>query len=70
MTDAKSNEPSGFFTQAMLEAATMTELATLRAARGYCPKCQAHSLRHVCRGGGMVFRQCAECGTVAVLTDA
>ncbi len=56
-----------FFTAEMLKNATMSELAEARAKRGYCPKCQAQSLRHCYSGGGMVFRQCADCGTVAVL---
>jgi hypothetical protein len=56
-----------FFTAEMLKNATMSDLAEARARRGYCPKCQAQSLRHCYRLGGMVFRQCAECGTVAVL---
>ena len=56
-----------FFTAAMLKNAVMSELAEARAKRGYCPKCQAQSLRHCYSGGGMVYRQCAECGTVAVL---
>ena len=55
------------FTAEMLKNATMTELAEARAKRGFCPKCQAQSLRHFYTSGGMVFRQCAECGTVAVL---
>jgi hypothetical protein len=55
------------FTAAMLKNATMTELAEARARRGYCPNCQAQSLRHIGSDGGMVFRKCAECGTVAVL---
>ena len=63
-----SNDVLGaFFTASMLKNATMTELAAARAKRGFCPKCQAQSLRHRYSGGGMVFRQCAECGTVAVL---
>lgn len=69
MSDTKGNEPSGLFTQATLKTTSMTELASLRAERGYCPKCQAQHLRHICRGGGLVFRQCADCGTVAVLAD-
>lgn len=56
-----------FFMAAQLQAVTMTELAGMRAQRGFCPKCQAQKLRHVSSGGGMVFRQCADCGTVAVL---
>jgi hypothetical protein len=64
----KSNEGLGdFFTATMLKSAVMSELAEARARRGYCPKCQAQSLRHCYSGGGMVYRQCAECGTVAVL---
>lgn len=55
------------FTGALLKSATMTELAAMRAKRGYCPKCQAQRLRHVSSGGGLVFRQCSDCGTVAVL---
>jgi hypothetical protein len=65
---AGARKPAGaFFSAAMLKNATMSELAEARARRGYCPKCQAQSLRHCYSGGGMVFRQCAECGTVAVL---
>jgi hypothetical protein len=56
-----------FFTAAMLKNAVMSELAEARAKRGYCPKCQAQSLRHCYSGSGMVYRQCAECGAVAVL---
>jgi len=62
-----SNRPGAYFSAAMLKNAAMTELAEARARRGYCPKCQAQSLRHCYSGGGMVFRHCAECGTVAVL---
>jgi Zn ribbon nucleic-acid-binding protein len=51
----------------MLKSATMTELAEARARRGFCPNCQAQSLRHIGSDGGIVFRKCAECGTVAVL---
>jgi hypothetical protein len=56
-----------FFTSEMLKNATMTELAEARARRGFCPKCQAQSLRHFYSDGGMTFRKCAECGCVAVL---
>ena len=56
-----------FFTAEMLKNATMTELAEARARRGFCPKCQAQSLRHFYSDGGMTFRKCAECGCVAVL---
>ena len=56
-----------FFTAEMMKNATMTELAEARARRGYCPKCQAQALRHFFSDGSMVFRKCAECGTVAVL---
>ena len=62
-----SDQLGAFFTPAMLKNAIMTELAEARARRGFCPKCQAQSLRHCYSGGDMVFRQCAECGTVAVL---
>lgn len=63
-----SNDGLGaFFTAAQLQAVTMTELAGMRAKRGFCPKCQAQKLRHVSSGGGLIFRQCADCGTVAVL---
>lgn len=62
-----SEELGALFTAEMLKATTMSELAEARARRGYCPKCQAQSLRHVSRGGGLIFRQCAECGTVAVV---
>lgn len=55
------------FTSEMLKNATMTELAEARAKRGYCPKCEAQSLRHFYSDGGMTFRKCAECGCVAVL---
>lgn len=65
---ATSAELGAVFTVATMKAATMTELAELRAKRGFCPKCQAQKLRHISTGGGMVFRQCAECGTVAVLS--
>ena len=56
-----------FFTAEMLKNATMTGEQEGRAYRGYCPKCKAQQLRHFYNGGGMVFKQCAECGTVAVL---
>ena len=62
-----NDQSAAFFTAAQLQASVMSELAALRAERGYCPKCQAQKLRHVSRGGGLVFRQCADCGTVAVL---
>ena len=64
------NEPhvkSDFFTTEMMKVATMSELAEARAKRGFCPKCQAQSLRHFYSTNGMVARQCVECGTVAVL---
>jgi tRNA(Ile2) C34 agmatinyltransferase TiaS len=64
-----STELGGIFTVAHLKVATMTELASLRAAKGFCPKCQQQMLSHVSRGGGLTFRQCAECKTVAVLAD-
>jgi hypothetical protein len=64
---ASTDGLGAFFTAVQLQAATMSELASLRAERGYCPKCQAQKLRHVSSGGGLVFRQCAACGTVAVL---
>jgi hypothetical protein len=56
-----------FFTAEMLKNATMTGEQEGRAYRGYCPKCKAQQLRHFYSDGGMVFKQCAECGTVAVL---
>lgn len=56
-----------FFTAEMLANATMTGEQEGRAYRGYCPKCKAQQLRHVHSAAGMVFKQCAECGTVAVL---
>ena len=56
-----------FFTAEMLKNATMTGEQEGRAYRGYCPKCKAQKLRHFYSGGGMVFKQCAECGIVAVL---
>jgi len=55
------------YTAAQLQTSVMTKLAAKRAERGYCPKCQAPQLRHISSGGGLVFRQCAACGTVAVL---
>ena len=55
-----------FLTAAMMKNATMSELAEARARSGYCPKCQAQSLQH-CYSDGIVFCQCDECGTVAVL---
>ena len=58
------------FTVSQMEAATMTELAELRAKRGFCPKCQAKMLRYISRGSGMIFRQCTVCGTVVVLADS
>lgn len=62
-----NTELGGFFTSAILKDSVMSELDEARARRGYCPKCQSQSLRHVSSGGGMVFRQCADCNTVAVL---
>jgi hypothetical protein len=64
---ASNAELSTLFTAAMLKHATMTELAEARAKRGFCPRCQAQKLRHISSGGGVVFRQCAECETVVVL---
>ena len=60
----------GLFTAAMLKQATMTELAEARAKQGYCPECQGPRLRYINRGAGMVFKQCADCGAIAVLKDA
>jgi len=57
------------FTAEMLKAAAMSELAEARARRGFCPKCQSQSLRHCFRTDGLVFRRCAECGTVAVMKE-
>ena len=65
--DPSQRTDGAFFTVAQMRAVTMTELAELRAKRGFCPKCQAQKLRHISSGGGMVFRQCRECNTVAVL---
>lgn len=56
-----------FFLAETLQKATMSELTGARAKRGFCPKCQAQSLRHFYSGAGLVFRKCAECGAVAVL---
>jgi Zn ribbon nucleic-acid-binding protein len=57
------------FTSEMLKAATMSELAAARARRGFCPGCQAQSLRHCFRLDGIVFRKCAECDTVAMMSE-
>ncbi len=62
-----SEELGAFFTAKMLENATMTDEQEGRAYRGYCPKCKAQQLRHFYSGDRMVFKQCAECGAVAVL---
>lgn len=61
-----SAELGAFFTSALRQAATMSELAEMRAKRGFCPKCQAQKLRHVSSGGGVIFRQCADCSTIVV----
>ena len=64
---ASTDGLGAFFTSEMLKNSTMTELAEARARRGFCPKCQAQSLRHFYGVGDMTFRQCADCGAVAVL---
>lgn len=58
---------SEIFTDAMLENATLTGEQEDSARRGYCPGCKERQLRHFNSDCGMVFKQCAECGTVVVL---
>jgi len=59
--------PSVEATGAQPQAVTMTELASLQARHGFCPKCHAQKLQHISSGGGLVFQQCASCDIVSVL---
>lgn len=61
------DKPAGLFTTEMLKGAILSELAEARAKAGICPKCQERRLRYLTSGGGVSFRQCADCSTVVVL---
>ena len=64
------DEPLGsFFTSGLIENSIMTPLVELLAATGVCPNCKTRNLRHISQGGGVGFRQCAECKTIVVLSD-
>ena len=60
----------GFFTEAMLAAATLEGEQEGRAYRGYCPKCGYHTLKIVHRDHGIAAKACNACGVLVVLKDA
>jgi hypothetical protein len=60
----------GFFTEAMLAAATIEVELEGRAYRGYCPACKNYTLKVVHRDHGIVAKACKACGVLVVLKDA
>jgi len=60
----------GFFTEAMLAAATLEGEQEGRAYRGYCPACKNNTLKVVHRDHGIVAEACNACGVLVVLKDA
>ena len=60
----------GFFTEAMLAAATLDGEQEGRAYRGYCPRCSGFTLRAFHRDHGVVAKACTACGALVVLKDA
>ena len=63
-------ELGGFFTEAMLTAATLDGEQEGRAYRGYCPKCGNNTLKNVHRDHGIAAKACNACGVLVVLKDA
>lgn len=64
-----NEELGGFFTEAMLAAATLKGEQEGRAYRGYCPACGQHTLRAFHRGHGIVGKACTACNVLVVLKD-
>lgn len=65
-----SAELGGFFTEAMVAAATLDGEQEGRAYRGYCPACKYQTLRAIHRDHGIVAKACNACGALVVLKDA